>query len=89
MVYADVNVQGESVHTVTENRESVVVVSTGTGLEINGDITKCLVMSRDQNSGRLHKIKVVYISFAIIEEFQYLVVNLTNQNYVPEEIRLA
>jgi hypothetical protein len=38
MVYADVNIQGESVHTVTEKRESVVVVSKETGLEVNGHV---------------------------------------------------
>jgi hypothetical protein len=89
MVYSDVNIQGESVHTVTENRESVAVVSKETGLEVNGDKNKSLVMSRDQNSGRRHNIKAVYSSFEITEEFQYFVITLTNQNYVPEEIRLA
>ena len=44
LVYADVKVQDESVHTVKENRESIVVVSEETGLEVNGDKAKYKVV---------------------------------------------
>ena len=38
MVYADdVNILGESVHTVKENAEALVVVSMETGQEVNAD----------------------------------------------------
>jgi len=46
LVYADdVNVMGGSVHTIKENREGLVVVSKETGLEVNADKTKHMVMS--------------------------------------------
>ena len=52
----DVNILVESVHTVMENRESVVVANIETGLEANGDKIQYMVMSRDWNSGRSNNI---------------------------------
>ena len=50
LVYADdVNMLGGSVHTIKENAEAVVVASKENGLEVNGDKTKYMVMSRNQN----------------------------------------
>jgi hypothetical protein len=43
----DDNILGGSVHTVKENAESLAVASKETGLEVNADKTKCMVMSRD------------------------------------------
>jgi hypothetical protein len=37
------------VQTVKENAEALVVASKEAGLEVNGDKTKYMVMSRDQN----------------------------------------
>jgi hypothetical protein len=52
LVYADdVNMLGGSVHTIKENTEALVVASEETGLEVNVDTTKYIVMSRDQNAG--------------------------------------
>ena len=39
-----------------ENSEALVVASMETGLEVNGDKTKYMVMSRDQNAGRSRNI---------------------------------
>ena len=41
----DVNVLGGSVHTVQENAEALVMASKQTGLEVNVDKTKYMVMS--------------------------------------------
>ena len=54
----DVNILGGSVHTIKENAEALVVLSKETGLEVNGDKTKYMVMSRDQNAGRSNNIKI-------------------------------
>jgi hypothetical protein len=41
LVYpGDVNILGERIHTVKENRESLVVADKETGLEVNGNKTK-------------------------------------------------
>jgi len=46
LVYADdVNIFGGSVHTVSKNAEALVVASKETGLEVNADKTKYIVMS--------------------------------------------
>jgi len=46
-----------------------------------------MVMSRDQNAGRSHSMKIDNRSFERVEEFKYLGTNLTNQNSTQEEIR--
>ena len=44
-------------------------------------------MSRDQNAGRRHSIKIDNSSFESVEEFKYLGTNLTYQNSIQEEIK--
>ena len=62
-VYADdVNVLGGSVRTVKENAEVLVVASKEIGLQVNADETEYMVMSRDQNAGRIHSMKTDNIS---------------------------
>jgi hypothetical protein len=46
LIYADnVNILGGSVHTIQESAEILVVASKETGLEVNADKTKYMVMS--------------------------------------------
>jgi hypothetical protein len=64
LVYADyVNILGGSLLTIKENAEALVVASKETGLEVNGDKTKYMAMSRDQNAGRIHIMKIDNSSF--------------------------
>ena len=80
LAYADdVNMLERSVHTIKENVEALVMASKETGLEVNADKTKYMVMSRDQNAGRSHSTKTDNISFAGVEQFKYLRTTLTNQ----------
>jgi hypothetical protein len=52
LVYAeDINILGGSIHTIKKNSGALVVASKETGLEVNADKTKYMVMSWDQNSG--------------------------------------
>jgi len=44
---------------------------------VNADKTKHMVMSRDQNAGRSHNIKIYNNSFERVEEFKYLETTLT------------
>ena len=57
------------------------------GLEVSADKTKCMVMSRDQNAGRIHSVRTDNITFQRVEEFKYLGTTLTNQNSIAEEIK--
>ena len=76
LVYAvDVNILGSSVHTRMNNTEALVVDSKENGLEVNCDNTKYMVMSRDQNVGGCHNIKIDKSSFERVEEFRYMGTN--------------
>jgi len=85
LVYADdvyTCMLGESVHAVNENAEAFVVASKETGLEVNADKTKYMIMSRDQNAGYSHSMKTDNSSFERVEEFKYLGTTLTHRNSV-------
>ena len=51
------------------------------------DRTKYMVMSRDQNAGRSHSMKMDNSSFERAEELKYSGTNLTNQNSIQEQIK--
>jgi len=46
-----------------------------------------MVMSRDQNAGRIYSVKIDNSSFERVDEFKYLGTALTNQNSIQEEIK--
>jgi len=49
--------------------------------------TKYMTVSRDQNAGRIHSMKIDNSSIEMVEEFKYLGTTLTNQNSIQEEIK--
>jgi hypothetical protein len=46
-----------------------------------------MFMSRDQNAGRNHSVKINNSTFESVEEFKYLGTTLTRLNSIPEEIK--
>jgi len=40
-----------------------------------------MVMSRDQNAGRIHSVRIDNRTFERVEEFKYLGTTLTNQKF--------
>jgi hypothetical protein len=59
LVYADdVIILGGSVHAKKKNAKDIVIASKESGLEVNAEVTKYMVMSRKQNSGDNHNIKL-------------------------------
>jgi len=46
-----------------------------------------MVMSRDQNAGRIQRVRNDYSTFERVKDFKYLGTTLTNQNSIPEEIK--
>jgi hypothetical protein len=44
-------------------------------------------MSREQNAGQSHYIKIDNSSFEMVEELKYLGTTLTNQNSIQEEMK--
>ena len=82
LVYADdVNILGASEHTIKKNTVALMVASKETGLEVNADKTKFVVMSRDQNAGRSHNMKIENRSFEMVEKFKYLGKNLKKSKF--------
>jgi len=55
-----------------ENTEALMVRRKEMGLEVNADKAKYMVMSRDQNAGRSHNMKIHNRSFQMMKEFKYL-----------------
>jgi len=51
------------------------------------DKTKYMVMSRDQNVGRIRSVRIDNSTFERVEEFKYLGTTLTNRNSIVEEIK--
>jgi len=46
-----------------------------------------MVMSRDQNAGRIHSVRIDNSTFERVEEFKCLGTTLTHQNCIAEEIK--
>jgi len=85
LVYADdINIWGRRLHTIKNNKETLLVGSKETGLEVNAEKTKHVAMSRDQNTRRSHNVMIYFNSLERVEEFKYLEKTLTNQNSFQE-----
>jgi hypothetical protein len=86
LVYADdVNILGGSLHNIKKNAEDLIIASKEIGLEVNAEKTKYMVISRNQNAGQNHNIKIEGKSFERLEEFKYLGTTLTNRNSIHKE----
>ena len=55
-----------------ENAEALVAATREIVLEVSDDKTKYMVMSRDQNAGRIHSVRNDNSTFEKVEEFKYL-----------------
>jgi len=85
LAYADdINILGGSLHTVNENVEALVAATREMGLDGSCNKTKYMVMSGDQNAGRIHSVRIDNGNFERVEEFKYLGTTLTNQNAIQE-----
>jgi len=88
LAYADdVNILGGSIHILKENSEALVSATWEIGLKVSADKNKYMAISRDQNAGRIHSVRIDNSNFERVEEFKYLVTTLTNQNSIAEEIK--
>ena len=74
----DANISDSSVHTIKQNTEAFVIACKETGLEVNADKPKDTDMSRNQNAGRSHSMKIDNCYFERVEQFRYLRKTLTN-----------
>ena len=68
LAYAnDVNILGGSIHILKENVEALIAATRQIGLEISAVKTKYMVMSRDQNAGRNHSVRINNNTFERVE----------------------
>ena len=72
-------------HTLKENAEAFLAATREIGLEVSAYKTKYMVMSRDQNAGRIQSVRIDNNTFERVEEFKYLGTTLTNQNSIAEK----
>jgi RNA:NAD 2'-phosphotransferase (TPT1/KptA family) len=54
---------------------------------LNTEKTKYMLLSRHQNAGQNHDIKIGNRSFENVSQFRYLGTTITNQNLIQEEIK--
>jgi len=54
---------------------------------VNADKIKYTGMSRNQNGGRSHRIKIGNSLFEGVEQLKYMGTNLTLQNFIQEKIK--
>jgi hypothetical protein len=78
---------GGDVQTIKKNTEPAVVASKEIGLDVNADKAKYMVMSRDQNIGRIRNIKNYNISFEKSGRVQIFGKKLKKKKSIQEEIR--
>jgi hypothetical protein len=57
------------------------------GLEVSAEKIKYMLLSRRQNAGLNHDIKIANRSFENVVQLQYFGMTVTNNNLIQEEIK--
>jgi hypothetical protein len=82
----DVNLLGDKIDTIKKYTETSIDASKEVGLEVNTGKTKCMLLSRHQNAGQNHDIKMAKTSFENVARFKCLGTAVAIQNLIQEEI---
>jgi hypothetical protein len=77
----------DNIDTRKKNTQTLFDAGKEVGLEVNTEKTKYMLLSRHQNAGQNHDIKIGNRCFENVEEFRYLGTTITNQNLIQEEIK--
>jgi hypothetical protein len=81
LVYADdVYLLGDNIDIIKKNIETLIDASKEVGLEVNTEKTKYMLLSRHQNVGQNHDIKIDNRCFENVSQFRYFGTTITNQN---------
>ena len=87
LIYATTSFSSVPRHSLTSSHSTIFcTLLTETGLAVNADKTKYMVMSREQAAGLSHTMKVDNSSIEGVEEFKYLGTTI-NQNSIRKEIK--
>jgi len=57
----EINILGGGIHNLKESAEALEAATREIGLEVSADKTKYKVMSRDQNAGRNHSVRMIIV----------------------------
>jgi hypothetical protein len=87
LVYADVNLLGDNIDIIKKNTETLIDATKEICLEVNAGKTQYMLLSRHQNEGQNHNIKIGDRSFENVSQFKYLGTTVTNQNLIQEGIK--
>jgi hypothetical protein len=72
---------GMSLHVIKKNTEALLFGSKENGVEVSYDKTNYMVLSRDNNAGRSHNIKIDNSSFEMVKMFRYFWNNLKKSKF--------
>jgi hypothetical protein len=82
-----VSLLGDNIDTIKKNTETLIEDSKEVGLEVNREKTKYMLLSRCQNIGQNHDIKIADRYFENVAQFRYLGTTITNQNLIQRKLR--
>jgi hypothetical protein len=74
----------DNIDTTKKNTQTLTDASKEVGLEVNTEKTKYMLLSRDQNAGQNHDIKIANRCFENVPQFRYLGKATTNPNVIQE-----
>jgi hypothetical protein len=82
-----VNLLGDIIDAAKKNTETLIDASKEVGLEINVEKSKYMLLSCHQNVRQNRDIKIANRSFENMSQSKYLVMTVTKQNLIQEEIK--
>jgi hypothetical protein len=84
----DMNQLGDNIDTIEKNTQTLIDASKEVSLEVKVEKSEYsyMLLSRQQNGGQNHDIKIADRRFKNVTPFRYLGTTITNQNLINEEI---
>jgi hypothetical protein len=83
LVYAGgVNLLDDNIDTTKKNTQTLIDATKKVGIEVNIEKTKYMLLSRHQNTGQIHDIRIGNRCVENMAQFRYLGTTITNQNLI-------